>query len=161
MNDYLYSDTNQKHDIFLHDCFCNAITLQKNTLIFHFAEGFFLGKDHALNSLDTLAYTGESEMRIQLVYTDPDVNVTIYLMKETENGTCRQEIPLKEFMKQICQEKQLEFLYTYQGIDTDSVLFRCELHFDKHPFRRECVLLISAKEISYCWNELFPEGRTS
>lgn len=156
--DFLYSDTNQNHDIILHDCFADKIILQKNTLIFQFSEGFYLKASHEQNPFSALAYTGEAEMRMELFYANPDVNVTIYLIKEEYDGTHRTEIPLEEFMKRIRQGEKLEFLYAYQGLDTDDMLFRCELHFDKHPYRRECILIISAKEISYHWNELFQEG---
>ncbi len=155
---YLYSDTNQKHDISLHDCFADAVTLQRNILTFHFSEGFYLRETQAQKPFQELAHTGESEMRIQLLYTNPDVNITIYLINEEYEGTYRYEISLEEFMKRIRQGEQLEFLYAYQGMDTDDILFRCELHFDKHPYRRECILIISAKEISYHWNEIFQEN---
>ena len=155
---YLYSDTNQKHDISLHDCFADAVTLQRNILTFHFSEGFYLRETQAQKPFQELAHTGESEMRIQLLYTNPDVNITIYLINEEYEGTYRYEISLEEFMKRIRQDEQLEFLYAYQGMDTDDILFRCELHFDKHPYRRECILIISAKEISYHWNEIFQEN---
>ncbi len=158
MTDYLYSDLNQNHDIFLHDCFADAVSLHRNILIFHFSEGFYLGETNPKNPFQALAYTGDAEMRIQLVYTNPDVNLNIYLMKETTDGTYRQEISLEELRNLLKKGEKLEFLYTYQGIDNDSVLFRCEMHFDKYPFRRECVLLISTKEISYHWNELFQEN---
>ena len=156
--DFLYSDDNQNHDIFLHDCFADAVSLHRNILTFRFSDGFYLHGQHSLNPFHNLAYTGESEMRIQLMYNHPDVNVNIYLMKETTDGTYRQEISLEEFMKLIKKGEKLEFMYTYQGIDVDAVMFRCELHFDKHPFRRECILLISAKRITYHWNELFQEN---
>ena len=155
--DFLYSDTNQNHDIILHDCIADNIILQKNTLIFQFSEGFYLRETHAQNPFQHLAYTGEAEMRMELFYTNPDVNVTIYFIKEQYEGTYRFEISLEDFMKRIKQGEKLEFLYAYQGIDTDDILFRCELHFDKHPYRRECILIISAKEISYHWNEIFQE----
>jgi len=155
--DFFYSDTNQNHDIILHDCFADHIILQKNTLIFQFSEGFSLKASHPQNPFSAPAYTGEAEMRMELFYANPDVNVTIYLIKEEYDGTHRMEISLDEFLKRIEQNEKLEFLYTYQGIDTDDILFRCELHFDKHPYRMECILIISAKETSYHWNEIFQE----
>ena len=37
MTDYLYSDLNQNRDIFLHDCFADAVSLHRNILLFHFS----------------------------------------------------------------------------------------------------------------------------
>ncbi|MBE6875373.1 MAG: hypothetical protein E7496_01390 [Ruminococcus sp.] len=156
--DFLYSDDNQKHDIFLHDAIAESVSVHDDVMTFYFPEGFYLGETHALNPFHVLAYTGESEMKMQLRYKNPDVNLTIYLFREGADGTHRQEISLQEFLKLIKKGEKLEFLNAYQGLDTDSVLYQCELHFDRAPYRRECMLIISYQTISYHWNEIFQEN---
>ncbi len=46
----------------------------------------------------------------------------------------------------------LEFLYQY--VDYNSRIIECELKFDKNPYYRECVMKISAPEVSYYRNNL-------
>ncbi len=48
-----------------------------------------------------------------------------------------------------------ENLYQYKGYCTQ--VMECQLWCKKKPYHRECVLIVSLDNITYCWNSLLKE----
>ena len=73
--------------------------------------------------------------------------------KTFSKKTIRIEWTIQELLNNINSGKcKLEFLYQY--VDYSSRIVECELKLDKKPYRMECVIKISAPEVSYYWNNL-------
>lgn len=152
---YNYSDNNEKDDISLHDCRATKIVLQDNILSFIFKDGFWVSGNHRNNLSKKSSYTDESEVKFKLLDEDIESNITIYVFTDTneENKTIRESIPLEIFAEDINGGMELEFLYSYKGYQ--SFVFECWLWFDDEPYHKECVIIISADEVTYSWNTLF------
>ena len=83
-----------------------------------------------------------------------DYDVTVYVFEKTFfKKVIRIEWTIQKLLNKINSGKcRLEFLYQY--IDGDSRIVECELKLDKKPYRHECIMKISATEVSYYWNNL-------
>ena len=83
-----------------------------------------------------------------------DYDVTVYVFKRAfGKKTVGIEWTLHELIENINAGKcKLEFLYQY--LDYSARMVECELHFDKKPYHQECIIKISAPEVSYYWNRL-------
>lgn len=103
----------------------------------------------------TTAYTDESEVTFKLLSKKVEANITIYTFSQTENKniSIREEITFTQFANSINNGMELEFLYSYSGYN--SFIFECWLWFTEEPYHKECVLIISADEMTYYWNNLF------
>jgi len=154
---YKYSDRNENDDISLHDCRATKIKINNGMVSFVFKDGFWVSERSRNNLKKTFFYTDEAEMRFKALYEDIDSSVTIYVFTETpeDNKAIREWIPFDTFAKQINGGMELEFLYSYKGYQ--SFIFECWLWFDEEPYHKECVMIISAKEITYHWNSLYAE----
>ena len=154
---YKFSDNNENNDISLHDNRATKVSFDAGILTFEFADGFYVTENNANNYLKKLAYTGKSEVTFRTLSKEIDQDLAVYIFTktDTESRTIRDEIPYAEFAKMIDNGMKLEFLYAYKGYR--SYVFECWLWFDSEPYHKECVLMISADEVSYKWNELFAE----
>ncbi len=154
---YKFSDNNENNDISLHDNRATKVSFDSGVLAFEFDDGFYVTESNSNNYLKKLAYTGKSEVAFKTFSKDMDQDLTVYLFTktDTESRTIRDEIPYAEFAKMLDNGMELEFLYAYRGYR--SYVFECWLWFDHEPYHKECVLMISADEVSYKWNELFAE----
>lgn len=151
---YKYFDRNENDDISLHDCKATKVSLRKDILSFEFADGFWISEKNRHNPYGKLLCTDKSRVDFRLLYDDPEENVTFYLFKEKKHGkVIRKQYSLKKLMKKINDKgRELEFLYAYQGYN--SIIFECEIWFDKKPYSRECVLIVSTDDMIYRWNQI-------
>lgn len=149
---YQHSDSS---NVSLHDCRATKISYSDNMLSFVFKDGFWVSEHSEFNDHKKTAYTDESEVRFRLVYPKIESNITVYVFSETDNKnkTIREEIPFDRFINDINNGVELEFLYSYSGYN--SFVFECWLWFDKKPYHKECVIILSADEVTYFWNNLF------
>jgi len=154
---YQYSDRNEKDDISLHDCRATKIALKDGILTFVFKEGFWVLEGNRNNFHKKLSYTDEAEVRFRTLYEDMESNITIYVFTDTkeENKAIRESVPFDRFMEQINGGMELEFLYSYKGYQ--SFIFECWLWFDEEPYHKECVVIVSADQVTYHWNMLYAE----
>lgn len=152
---YKYSDKNENNDISLHDCRANHIELNGKILSFIFNDGIYIGENNKQNPYGKLSYTDKAEVRFDLTYKNPDDNITIYVFTEKDEKTIRETIGLHDLIDKINSGMELEFLNCYNG--NGSVLFKCWLWFKEEPYHKECVLIISADEITYYWNHMYEE----
>lgn len=155
---YNYSDNNEKDDISLHDCRATKIVVNDNMLSFIFREGFWVSESNINNFSKKPSYTDESEVKFKTLYKDINSNITIYVFTDTneKNKQIRESIPLERFIEEINGGTELEFLYSYKGYQ--SFIFECWLWFENEPYHKECVIIISADEVTYSWNTLFAES---
>lgn len=151
---YNYSDNNENNDIFLHDCRATKIAFHDNMLSFIFKEGFWVSENNINNFHKKLSYTDESEVKFRILNED----ITIYIFTNTneENKAIRESVPLDIFAEKINGGMELEFLYSYKGYQ--SFIFECWLWFNNEPYHKECVIIISADEVTYNWNTLFTDN---
>lgn len=154
---YKYSHTNEDNSISLHDSRAAKISYDNGVLTFTFEDGFYITEKNENNFHKKLCYTGKAEVGFMTLSKDIDQDLTVYIFTETENArrTIRDEIPFAEFAQMLDSGMKLEFLYTYKGYR--SYVFECWLWFDSEPYHKECVIMISADETVYKWNELFVE----
>ena len=154
---YKYSDRNENDDISLHDCRATKIKINDGMVSFVFKEGFWVSARNRNNFNKKLSYTDEEEMRCGTLYGDIESDITVYVFTDTreENKAIRERIPFDIFAEQINGGMELEFLYSYKGYQTS--IFECCLWFDEAPYHKECVMILSAKEITYNWNTLHAE----
>lgn len=151
---YNYSDNNENNDIFLHDCRATKIESHDNMLSFIFKEGFWVSENNINNFHKKLSYTDESEVKFRILNED----ITIYIFTNTneENKAIRESVPLDIFAEKINGGMELEFLYSYKGYQ--SFIFECWLWFNNEPYHKECVIIISADQVTYNWNTLFTDN---
>lgn len=139
--------------ISLHDCVAKRAYLENGKLAFEFEDGFWVSPEHPKSNLDKLVRTDFS--KVEYTLTDgKDYDVTIYVFKRAFNKrTVGTEWTLDELLENINLGKcRLEFLYQY--LDYNARMVECELHFDKKPYHKGCIIKISAPEVSYYWNNL-------
>ena len=108
------------------------------------------------NPYKKLSYTDKAEVRFDLTYKNSDDNITIYVFTEEDEKTIREEIGLHDLIDKLNSGMELEFLNCYNG--NDSVLFKCWLWFEEEPYHKECVLIISADDITYYWDQMYVEN---
>ena len=137
----------------LHDCIAERAYFENGKLGFEFSDGFWVSPDHPESHLSNLVRTDFSKVEYTLE-DGGDYDVTVYVFTrsfgEKAVGT---EWTVRELVNKInAGECKLEFLYQYLGYNSRRIV--CELHFDKEPLRKGCILKISAPEVSYYWNNL-------
>ena len=123
-------------------------------LCFEFEDGFWVSEKNRHNAYGRTLRTDKSRVDFRLLYGDSEDDVTFYVFKQKKHGkTIRKQYSLKKLMRKINEKgMRLEFLYAYQGYK--SIIFECELEFDKKPYRRECVLIVTAEDVVYRWNDI-------
>ena len=149
---YQHSDS---INISLHDCRATKILYSDNMLSFVFKDGFEVSEHNKYNNYNKTAYTDESEVKFKLLSKKVEANITIYTFSETDNKniSIREEIPFTQFADSINNGMELEFLYSYSGYN--SFIYECWLWFNEEPYHKECVLIISADDVKYFWNNIF------
>ena len=120
---------------------------------FEFNDGFWVSPDHPESNLSKLVRSDFSKVEYSLENGE-DYDVTVHIFKKSFwKKTIRIEWTVQELVNKINAGKcKLEFLYQY--IDYNSRIVECELIIDKKPYRQECIMKISAPEVSYLWNNL-------
>lgn len=149
---FTHCDHIEQH-ISLHDCVSECAYFENGNLGFEFNDGFWILPDHPESNFDKLVKTDFSKVEYLLTCGKPD-DVTVYVFDRDHGkkivGT---EWTLDELVDNINLGKcKLEFLYQYIGYNARMI--ECELHFDKKPYHKECIIKISAPEVSYYWNNL-------
>ena len=150
--EFSHCDNDEKH-LSLHDCIAERAYFENGKLGFEFNDGFWISPDHPGSNLSNLVRTDFSKVEYTLE-DGADYDVTIYVFKKNIFiKTIRIEWTIQELLNNINSGKyKLEFLYQY--VDYSSRIIECELKLDKKPYRMECVIKISAPEVSYYWNNL-------
>lgn len=155
--DFTHCDHNEKH-ISLHDCIAERVCFENGKLIFEFSDGFWISPNHPKNNLSDCVRTDAA--RVEYTLEDgKDYDVTIYVFKKTfGKKVVRTEWTVQRLVDEINTGKcKLEFLYQY--LNERARMIECELRINKAPYHQECMMWISAPEVSYYWNRL-REDRT-
>ena len=150
--EFSHCDHDEEH-LTLHDCIAERAYFENGKLGFEFNDGFWISPEHPESSLRECVRTDFSKVEYTLEY-GKIYDVTIYVFSKTFfKKIIRTEWTIQNLINKINSKKcKLEFLYQY--IDHDSRIIECDLTFDKKPYRRECVIKLSAPEVSYYWNNL-------
>ena len=149
---FSHCDKDEKQ-LSLHDCIAEHAYFEGGKLGFEFGDGFWITPDHPSSNFSNSVRTDCSKVEYTLEDGE-DYDVTVYVFKKTLLWrVIRLEWTVRELLRKINSgECRLEFLYQY--IDEASRIVECELRSDKKPYRRECVLKISATDVGYYWNDL-------
>jgi methyltransferase-like protein len=149
--EFSHCDKDEKY-LSLHDCVVEKAYFQNGKLGFEFNNGFWITPDHPESNLSEIVRTDFSKVEYDLEDGE-DYDATVYVFKETINKTIRTEWKIQKLVDKINNGKcKLEFLYQY--INGISRIIECELVFNRQPYRIECLMKISALEVSYYWNNL-------
>ena len=153
---YKYSNSNTEY-FSLHDCRATRLTVGDHTLAFEFEDGFWVIENNTMLN----QYTGRSEVGFTTESDKPEWDITVYVFehidtdKDTEeNKAVRTCIPLEKFKALLQNGAELEFLDEYKGCE--KYFYDCVLWYKKGkvPRTADCQIFISAKDITYRWNEL-------
>ena len=149
---FSHSDHNEQY-LSLHDCIAERACFENGILGFAFPDGFWISPDHPESDLSEMVRTDFSMVEFSLE-NGKEYDVAVYVFTKTLFGkTVREEWSVPQLVNSINRGKcRLEFLYQY--IDWNSRIVECELIFDKKPYRKECLLKISAQQVNYLWNHL-------
>lgn len=152
---FFHCDQNEKH-LSLHDCVAERAYFENGILGFEFPDGFWISSKHPESNLSSVVKTDFSKVEYTLENGNA-YDITVYVFKNTIfKRTVRIELSLQELLCAINSGKyKLEFIYQY--IEYNSRIIECELTSDKKPYRQECMLKISAPEVSYYWNNLLKD----
>lgn len=152
---FSHCDNEEKY-LSLHDCTAGRAYFENGKLGFEFDDGFWISPEHPESDLSSAVRTDFSKVEYTLEYGEI-YDVTVYVFKKTVfNKSVRTELSVEELVELINGGRcRLEFIYQY--LDHNSRIIECELRSDKKPYRRECMLKISASEVNYYWNELRPD----
>ncbi len=150
--DFLHCDHDEKH-LTLHDCIAERAYFEDGKLGFEFADGFWVSPDHPESHLTQLVRTDASKVEY-ILQDGKDYDVTIYVFEMSFSGkivgnmwTCQELVDAIRTRK--CK---LEFLSQYIGYHSRMV--ECELISHVEPYRRQCIMRISAPDVRYYWNNL-------
>lgn len=154
---YKYSDNNENNDISLHDCRATEMKIENNSFSFTFDNGFYVLEHNKNNPNKKLSYTDRSEVVFHTIYNDIEGNITVYIFSKTdeEDKSIREEITPHQLSEMLNKGIELEFLYSYKGYK--SYIFECCLWFETEPYHKECVIIISADNVTFNWNTLYVE----
>ncbi len=133
---YEYVST-EKDKFSLHDCRAVSVEQVDDRLIFFFPDGFFYSEYS-----NDWPNTGKAEVEFVI---DPMRGVTVYLFKESEAQTVREQYTLEQLIERINRgEWELEFAYRYDGYE--EILYKCWIWENHTPWTYECELWIGTKE---------------
>lgn len=149
---FIHCDHSEQY-LALHDCIAERAYFENGKLGFEFGEGFWISPDHPESNLDKAVRTDFSKVEYTLEDGE-DYDVTIYVFKKScFKKIIRIEWEIQELINKLNAGKcKLEFLYQY--LDYNARIVECVLRFDKKPYYQECIIKISAPEVSYYWNNL-------
>ena len=149
---FSHCDTDERH-LSLHDCIAERAYFENGKLVFEFNDGFWISPDHPDSNLSKAFRTDFSKVEYTLE-DGADYDVTIYVFEKTFfKRTIRYEWTVQDLINNINLGKcKLEFLYQY--VDFHSRIVECELKLNKKPYHQECIMKISAPNVSYYWNNL-------
>ena len=145
---YTHIDTDDSV-LSLHDCYANRMQLENGVLSFFFRDGFWVTPSHHANNSSDTVRTDSSQVDYHIV---DDGSVYVF-RKNIFGKTICIEWTLEELADLINNDTfTLEFLYHYKSYY--SQLYKCLLHFDKHPYHYECQIEIPTSKVVYRWNKL-------
>ena len=150
--EFAHCDTSSAY-LSLHDCIAEKAYFADGKLGFLLSDGFWISPDHPESDLSALVRTDAAKVEYTLEDGE-DYDVTVYVFERTLFGrTMRVEWPLQTLLEKLNSGTcKLEFIYRYT--DGCSEVMECDLHYDRRPYRKECVLKISAPQVRYFWNRL-------
>ena len=149
---FSHCDKDEKY-LSLHDCIAEHAYFENGKLGFEFNDGFWISPDHPESNLPDLVRTDFSKVEYMLEDGE-DYDVTVYVFKRSfSKKMIGSEWTVRELVDRINSGKcKLEFLYQY--LDYNARMIECELHFDKKPYRKGCIMKVSAPKANYYWNNL-------
>ena len=149
---FSHCDHNENH-LTLHDCIAERAYFENGKLGFEFHDGFWISPNHPESNLSEVVRTDFSKVEYTLEDGE-DNDVAVYVFKRSLfKKIIGTEWSVQKLVNQINAGKcKLEFLYQY--LDYNDRMVECELHFDNKPYRKACLMKISAPEVSYFWNHL-------
>lgn len=137
----------------LHDCHAEKMTFESGVLSFCFPDGFWVTRDHPLNTTGKIVKTGPSEVKYRIL--DKDINgVDFYVFTEKKRrNALRVSWGLENFLSAVNGGAfQVEFITQYQS--WQSVLHKCWIWFDRG--HKECEIILQTDQTLWCWDELCP-----
>ena len=152
---FSHCDKDEKY-LTLHDCVAECACFENGKLGFEFNDGFWISPDHPESNLSKMVRTDFAKVEYTLEDGE-DSDVTVYVFTRSfGKKTVGREWTVRELVDKINSGKcKLEFLYQY--LDYNARMVECELHFDKKPYHKGCIMKISAPETRYYWNNLREE----
>lgn len=149
---FIHCDHSEAH-LSLHDCMAEGAYFRDGVLGFECKDGFWIAPDHPENGLSACVKTDASRVEYVL-HRGEDCDVTVYVFKDNFlRQTVRHEWSVRKLTDEINSGKyKLEFLYQYT--DGNARIVQCELHCERKPYFRECLLYLYAPQVRYFWNEL-------
>ena len=137
----------------LHDCTAEQVYFEDGKLGFAFPDGFWVSPEHPESHLSNIVRTDRA--KVEYTWGDgAEYDITIYVYeKNIFKKTIRVEWTLGQLLREINSGKcKLEFLYQY--VDFHARIVECELVSSHKPYRRECMMKVSAPKVHYFWNHL-------
>lgn len=152
-----FSSENDHHNIILHDCVVEKVTLDGDDLVMEFNDrGFWIGENNKQNQYGKMLRTDKSELR----FTDFEID-EIYIFKRYNlfrifHHVSRVEISLEKFISNINSGKwTFEFLYEYYaGIESLGAIFDCWIDVINKEKHYDCQLKLGCSKMIYSWNKI-------
>lgn len=145
---FTHSDTDDSV-LSLHDCIAEKVEIKNNILTFVFENGIWIFPSHPANKSDTTVRSDIAQVDFHL---DDEITINV-LRKNIFKNTLCEDWDINELIDFINSKSAgLEFVYQYKSHGEQ--LLKCELKFNKRPFRYKCELIIPASKIIYSWNNL-------
>ena len=152
-----YSEQNAYTSISLHDCRADSITINGNSLIIDFPDGFWITPASTHIDHNRPVKTGPAQLCICGIYADApfnaiDVFKTIRIFGKP--FLCRRLQPeFTDFLKMFQHGKyELEFITEYHCSTTS--FYQCWIWKKNVGVDSECQFEITAKNIEYRWNDI-------
>ena len=155
---FKHNDPDDCHDntVILHDCIAEKIIYKNGILCFEFPDGIWVTPLHEANSLGETVRTTAARADFQIEDIN-DVEAHVYT-RNIFKKTVVEFRKAKDLADAVNSGKcTLEFLYQYRTCFEQ--MWRCELHFGKKPYYRECQLHMPGATAVYLWNELRPDRK--
>lgn len=147
MYKYYDSDTGRYS---LHDCLACQMAFSGGSLSFHFPDGFW----HLSSPGDPVVRTDAGQVIHHLLDEDLDCLQVFLFSKQSNGNAIREEWAPEQFISALNNgDFEIEFITTYTGFQ--SILYKCWVWLGRE--HRECELILSTDQTTYCWNHMRPE----
>lgn len=137
----------------LHDCRAEKMTYESGVLSFCFPDGFWITRDHPLNTTGKTVKTGPSEVKYRILDEDIDgADIYVFTEKKRRNAL-RVSWEPENFLSAVNGGAfQVEFITEYRSYQ--SILHKCWIWFQQGSRYKECEMILHTDSSRYCWNGL-------
>ena len=138
----------------LHDCRAEKMSYESRTLSFYFPDGFWVTRDHPLNSTGKIVRTGPSEVKYRILDEDIDgADIYVFTEKQRRNALRVSWEPGNFLAAVNGGSLQVEFITQYQS--WQYILHKCWAWFGPH--HKECEIILHTDQTLWCWDSLCPD----